>query len=560
MISGVSFGGLASGLDTEEIIASLLHLERAPIRQLTARADAKVAQREAWQKVNMHLSQLDSALRSLQDQVTFTSRIAASSREDLLAATADPSAAETLYDIEVVELARGHRMASMRFDSTVESLELSGSFYVGETLIEVGEDSSLSAIRDLVNASGADATASIIDNRLVLTSDSTGYASRLHIGDQSDDVLIQLGLMTTVQAVVETSDPDVGGIAASTEGEQYTASQLAQPVEVAGVEYRYALHDEMGVAALSVDGSVYAALTGAVDVEALEEAEIIVGVDFVFDGPVRSGRVTAVLDEVQNTITLHGASVTEELSAPRNGLFTVDGLQVSTAVNEGIDHVLEGVSIDLLGASEGTSITLRVSGDDERTLEAVGEFVDRYNTLQSYLGGLAARDGLLQGDSTLMRLQSMLRQLVTSPVELGSPGLSQAAHVGIQVDRHGVMSLDEAALRGALETDAGAVHRIFGASADGDGADGIARRLADGLHSYLRFGDGLLSQRDRLYERMLRDFDDRVEFMERRVLRREDSLRRQFAGLESMLSTLYSQSQWLDAQISNLNSMRRSDP
>ncbi len=555
MISGVSFGGLASGLDTEEIIASLLHLERAPIRQLAARVNAKVAEREAWQKVNMMLSQLDSTLGGLRDSVTFAGRTAVSSREDLLSASADPSAAQNTYEIEVLQLARAHRVASARFASAVDPLGLSGSFNIDGTVMEVGEDSSLSGIRDLINASDVGAAASIIDNRLVVTSDTSGYSGRLQIEDGPEGILVQLGIMTEVVAVVETTDEAVGAIAASDEGIPYTASQLAEPVEVAGSEYRYALHGEEGVVALSVDGSAYVPLTAAVQVSELEGAEME-DAEFIFESPVHSGTVVATLGD--DTLVLSACSVAREVSAPADGHFTIDGLEVTTTVNAGIDHVIEGVSINLLGASVGTPITLHVSRDDERSLAAVRDFVDGYNAVQGYLGQLGARAGILQGDGTLMRLQTRLRQLVTSPVQHEGSGFTQVAQLGIQVDRHGLMSLDEAALRAALEADSDAVHEVFGASATEHSAGGVAQRLSDSLHGYLRSGDGLLTQRDRLYERMLRDFDDRREFLERRVLRREDSLRRQFAGLESMLSTMHSQGQWLEAQIQNLNSISRS--
>jgi len=112
VVTGVSFSGLASGLDTDEIMEKLMQIESRPLRQLQQKQKTQQMQQEAWQNVNMMLSGLDSSLSSLRHSTTFGAYQVTSSREDLLTATATQAADEADYQVQVKQLAEAHRLAS----------------------------------------------------------------------------------------------------------------------------------------------------------------------------------------------------------------------------------------------------------------------------------------------------------------------------------------------------------------------------------------------------------------------------------------------------------------
>ncbi|MFO8060591.1 MAG: flagellar filament capping protein FliD, partial [Bacillota bacterium] len=186
---------------------------------------------------------------------------------------------------------------------------------------------------------------------------------------------------------------------------------------------------------------------------------------------------------------------------------------------------------------------------------AVGDFVAQYNEISGQLAKLGGRDGLLQGDGTLRRLQTGLRRQVMDNVDLDGTEYTSLGQLGIDIDRDGVMTLDEDALAEALRQDPEAVRLLFSASEDSHGTDGVAPRLGEYMQGWLSYGDGVLSRRDSMYDRSMKLIDNRVEAMERRVEMREESLRRQFVLLEQMLSTMQNQGQWLQGQIDSLSSI-----
>ncbi|MFW5896483.1 MAG: flagellar filament capping protein FliD, partial [Bacillota bacterium] len=181
MVQGISFDGMASGLNTEQIIAKLMHLERAPVRRLESRRETHQKQREVWGEVNTALSSFGSSLGDLRQDSTFVGRSVDVGNDSVLDASLTDDAEAGTYEVVVEDLATAHRMASGRFANADEPLELAGSFQIvagsDEHTIEILEDDSLVDVRDAINEKDAGIRASMIDNRLVLTSDSTGAAN-----------------------------------------------------------------------------------------------------------------------------------------------------------------------------------------------------------------------------------------------------------------------------------------------------------------------------------------------------------------------------------------------
>jgi len=191
-----------SGLDTEEIINKLMAIERRPIDLLNSKKATLEKQKTAWQEINTKLADLHSKLADLKLMSTYTGKVATSSNTSVVTATASSSATSAVYSITVTQLAQAHSVASDQFADPAAALNLSGTFTVEGVAVTVATTDSLNSIRDKINAANAGATASVIDNRLVITSNTTGAASTIDfVDDATTGVLKSLGILTATNTI-----------------------------------------------------------------------------------------------------------------------------------------------------------------------------------------------------------------------------------------------------------------------------------------------------------------------------------------------------------------------
>lgn len=195
-----SIGGLASGLDTNQLVEQLMQIERRPIYLLQDQQKEVKSDLSAWESVAGNLSSLQNGLSNIGD--TFAQMTTAVNNENIASVTADASATPATYNLDVTHLAQAHTLASdVQTDSTSE-LGLSGTFQINGVDIVVNTTDSLSSIGDLINETdGTGVTANIIDNQLVLKSSETGTANSININDETATVAQDLGLIDGTGAI-----------------------------------------------------------------------------------------------------------------------------------------------------------------------------------------------------------------------------------------------------------------------------------------------------------------------------------------------------------------------
>ena len=206
-MSRITFGGLASGLDTNDLINKLLEIERLPILNFQQKILNLQKQRDAWKDINMRLRNLRDTLQgmykyntqnSLFKQENFIIKQALST-DYAVVASAAPNAANGVYDFTVQQLAASHTVAmgdsvqSIFGKSQSQPLARDGTFSLNGVNIRVVNDDSLESLRDKINASDAKVTASIVAGRLVLKSQADGAGSTMNMSYVSgEDILSEL--------------------------------------------------------------------------------------------------------------------------------------------------------------------------------------------------------------------------------------------------------------------------------------------------------------------------------------------------------------------------------
>ena len=220
MVQGISFDGLASGLDTDDMIQQLMEVERISVRRKEVRKQEAEAEQQIWQEVNQQLQGFDSSLDSLRQRETFESREVSSEMEDVMTGSAERGAPETQFEMHVEQLARAHRVASdhptdiggdeeldsfstmeelgVLDEDTTATIDLGLESMENEDMAEitVAHDDSLqdiaAEINNITEETGVEA--SIMNDTLILNSAETGAENQIYVDDGDDTILGDLGI------------------------------------------------------------------------------------------------------------------------------------------------------------------------------------------------------------------------------------------------------------------------------------------------------------------------------------------------------------------------------
>lgn len=175
-MSGVSFGGLASGLDTEAIISQLIAVERAPRTKLELRSVAAQARQDALNDIKAKLTALQSAATALRSAATWGEVQSVTSSDPAKVSVRQlAGAAPGGVRLEVTQLARA---AQKTFDFTPQAG--ASQLTIGAATIDLAGGAT---IDDAVAAINASSTAGVyavkVADRLVLSAKTTGAASSI---------------------------------------------------------------------------------------------------------------------------------------------------------------------------------------------------------------------------------------------------------------------------------------------------------------------------------------------------------------------------------------------
>lgn len=203
--------GLISGMKTDDIISKLMDIKKESVTKLNTQKATFTSKLTAWQSLNARLLAVKVAANDLQNSSSVVSRTASSSDSSTITASATSSASAGTYTLKVLKLAKAEQIASDGVASTSTSLgagtiqiKNSSTGQVWTVDVKDGADN-LEAIRDSINASGAGAVASIINDgtsspyRLMLTSNTTGSAGAF-------EVTVSGGTSLNMSTVVTTAD------------------------------------------------------------------------------------------------------------------------------------------------------------------------------------------------------------------------------------------------------------------------------------------------------------------------------------------------------------------
>lgn len=248
-------------------------------------------------------------------------------------------------------------------------------------------------------------------------------------------------------------------------------------------------------------------------------------------------------------------TVKYELASPQDAEFQVNGLTITRSTNDP-DDVISGVTLHLKSVTS-VPVRLEVKADSHKAVSSIKEFVDAFNGALDYLNSQLSKGGRLFGDPTAQRLASSLRLCATGVPAGISSGFRCLADIGVETssDKSGRLTVNEDELSGAVESDSEAVWRLF--ADPSEGVAGIAESLESLTSMWTRFGDGIIPNRLESFDARTKALDDQISREELRLELRERSMVQRFIAMENALSSIQSQSVWLQSQFQRLGAAIR---
>jgi len=193
--------GLASGLDTNQIVAQLMAIESQPKVRVQQKQLVEEARQNALRDVQTRLQNLADAAAGLRDVGTWADvQSVTSSSASTMTAVRTSGAAAGGYLIQVSQLARAQQVkqtSALTAAAAGDTLTLKvGSGTSIDVAVAAGD--SIDTIAQKINgATGSPVYASAVDGKLVLTSKTTGSANTIS-ATSTGTLAANLGLAQTV--------------------------------------------------------------------------------------------------------------------------------------------------------------------------------------------------------------------------------------------------------------------------------------------------------------------------------------------------------------------------
>lgn len=472
----LTFGGLSTGLPTDDIITSLMKVERLPLDNLEKSKTESSNKLKAYKEFDDLLEELRKTVSSMNDTSEARSTTATVGDDTLIGVTST-GASTGSYEIAVEQLAQVQKTVTNGVTSKTDQIFGSGSLTVGETSITIDEtNNSLQGMMDAINAE----------------SETTGVTAAI-IDDGSDSDNFHLVLT---------------GKDASTTFDFKTS-----------------------------------------------------GLDINFD----------------NTEGGTGASNTVEA---QQAIAHVDGVKI-VSNNNTLKDTISGLSIDLKSVSETkddklVTTTLNVEADTDTLKENITDFVAAYNGLMEWVVSSYEKQEstssttstnstdkdkedekslsyLLRGDSTINSVKRNLQGVLGNAVG-SSSRYNILSEIGIKTQQDGTLLINNTTLDKAIDENFDEVVNLMSGNEEEGG-------VMDKFNTYLvnetSSTQGMYALKKDSHDDNLASLNKQIEGKENILKSVEARYRSQFVALETLVSSMNSQSSFLTSFFSSNSTQSR---
>jgi len=257
-------------------------------------------------------------------------------------------------------------------------------------------------------------------------------------------------------------------------------------------------------------------------------------------------------------------------AAAQDAQIELDGIGISSSTNV-FDDVVQDISLTVLAETPtGRNAKLDVASDKKAAEENIKAFMTSYNTLVSQVssltrnrvmgadGTVTLEGGALVGDSLPRNVMNQLRSILGSTVPGAPDSLNSLFAMGITLNKEGRLEISTSTefnsetgqnrFDNALNQNYDNLANVFG------GADGLVSKLESVINQYTR-SDGILSGRQNTIQSQLRENTKASEAASRYIASYEESLRKRYSALDTLLGQMQRQQASVTAALSSLPSL-----
>ena len=406
-MSTITSTGLGSGLDINSIVTAIVDAEKDPaLTKMTEEAVEATAMISSYGLLNSELSTFKSSYKQLGYDSSFAAANATSSDSDILEATLGYGAETGQWELEVKQRAQAHTLVSAVANEFTAVTD------------EVGE-----GILTLTYG-----TYSGVDND-TFTADPDKTFETITI---SNDI-----------------DPITGKSNNSLEG-------LRDEINDADNNYSVS-------ASIINDGSNYRLILTSKETGEKSAVELT-ATDLAGDPIATAG---TGLDRFTYSAT--NKNMTETIVA-QDAELVMNGITITSDSND-VTSVIEGVTLNLNSAEVGKTVTLKIDSDTSEVEEQIQAFLESYNNtmtkmneLTAFNGVDATDNGVLNGDSTIRNIQTMMRGVLNTQMDHIEGSIHSFADLGMLTQLDGTLELDSTKLEEALKNDLKGIADFFTAT------------------------------------------------------------------------------------------------
>lgn len=602
-MSALRIGGLASGMDIDQIVADLMKVERTRVDTLYQRKQTLQWQQEFYREINARLLSFQTAAFNMKLQSTINKSSAAVSNESIVTAVAGSTAREGLYTLKVNRLAEQALKESGSLSKPIEGSSLSAPITIDSSNNEL--KITLNGVQKTITLDSGTFTLNELADNIqakvdeAFGTDSSG-TSLISVGINGDKLTFEPGGDYKPQITLNSGDNDALGILGFNDGDSFKISTNVA-LKTISDKFKNDLFAFGDVIEFKINGQTfsYDFSEGGAD-----ENKTLSNIISDINKNTAAG-VEAYYDSITDKIVIKskeygsGAQVlVENISGNlfgATGALQIDGtvdygtgseieLNGVTITNSSNKFTIDGISYTLNKASAET-VEINVQKDIQGAYDAIKSFIDEYNSLIDLINGKLteeryrdyapltdeqkkemsetdialweekAKSGLLRSESMLRSIVSNLRSIMYSQVEGLDSDTNMLAAIGITTANYkemGKLHINEDKLKEALNNNMEGVMSLFtqtGATAE---EKGIASRLYDAVGNAMKSvtakagSSSSLTSYDTSYiGTRIREVNDRILSMEDYLEQLEERYWAQFTAMEKALNDMYTQSSYL---------------
>lgn len=551
--------GVGSGLELQNILDQLRQADEVSIDIKEAKKTKLEAQVVEFNSINAKLIQIKSSALSLSLESNFMERTAGMSDKEVATASVISGTKQSSYALDVQRLATKSSwqstgaeeesslmnaapatgIASSDTPAVTETTPLSFTIGHGDDqksiTLDIRANSSLKDIAKAINTvtgnlsdDGASYVTASVETgsdgnyiRLASTADNSLQNNRILVSEGPDFVVPDLMFSYQTGAA---SDPVYVSVPPGT-SYQDTVSLINEDTNNSGV-----------TAALINDGS--ADTPWHLTLTANAEGE--------------NNRIFMQENNGINMTEMQGAD-----DASLNASFSVDGYEYQRQTNNGLEDVIQGVTLNFEKTGE-TQLTISSGFDDIK--EKITQLIDTYNELVAEIDTKTKydqgeeTDGILSDVYSIKSLGSDILSVMTNDIDTGGD-INSLFDLGMELNKDGSITLDQAKMDAAFSSSPEDVASLFIGDSDKE-ITGLGDILNDKLAEMTR-STGLVNGEKTAAEEKIDRLSTSIEIATERLDKRYKLMAQQFVRLDAFIGKMNSQSEYLTSMFDSFNNAQK---